>query len=84
MLQLLIAAADAGSQIEDYLPALSTVGSLGFAVWYAWYTTTVLIPRMLDAHRAERTEMQNRFDLQLRALVDEMRSQREYFIGMQK
>lgn len=58
------------------LPALSTVGSLGFAVWYAWYTTTVSIPKLLEAHRQERLEMQVRFDATVHELLNELKEQR--------
>jgi hypothetical protein len=46
---LLILAAEAAADVSSYLPAVSTLGSLGFAVWYAYYTTTVAIPKLLDA-----------------------------------
>ena len=61
------------------LPAVSTVGSLGFAVWYAWYTTTVSIPKLLEAHRQERLEMQTRFDATVMQLLTEMKEQRSEF-----
>ncbi|MBS0207089.1 MAG: hypothetical protein JSS49_29790 [Planctomycetes bacterium] len=63
------------------LPAVSTVGSLGFAVWYAYYTTTAVIPKLLEAHRAERLEMQTRFDAQIEQLLAEMKEQRNEFIA---
>jgi len=64
---------------SSILPALSTVGSLGFAVWYAWYTTTVSIPKLLDAHRQERLEMQARFDAIVHEMLTEMKDQRSEF-----
>ena len=77
MLSLLIIAADAGADATAWLPAVSAIGSLGFAVWYAYYTTTVAIPKLLESHRVERTEMQARFDGIMDKLVTEMRQQRE-------
>ena len=79
---LLILAAEAAAAIHDiseYLPAVSTLGSLGFAVWYAYYTTTVAIPKLLEAHRTERLELQERFDAALHELLVELKEQRTQF-----
>lgn len=76
---LLNLAAETITDASGYLPAISTVGSLGFAVWYAYYTTTVAIPKLLEAHRAERLEMQQRFDAALHELLAEMKDQRNQF-----
>lgn len=76
------ASASGGMSTSDIGPAISMIGSLGISIWYVYYTTTVAIPRMhrshrierfqlIAAHRAERGEMQDRFD---KALV-EMRSE---------
>lgn len=63
------------------LPAVSTVGSLGFAVWYAWYTTTSVIPKLLDAHRQERQEMEVRHDGQITKLLEDFKEQRVQWGG---
>jgi len=81
MVMLLIAATDAAASASlldpgSLLPAVSAMGSLGFAVWYAYYTTTVVIPKLLEAHRAERQEMQIRFDNRLQQLLTELKEQR--------
>ena len=73
-MQLLTLAADVDA--SSVLPAVSTLGSLGFAVWYAWYTTTVSLPKMQDGHRQERTEMQTRFDTALHDMLAELREMR--------
>lgn len=89
MRTLLTIAADAVDS-GSILPMVSMIGSLGFAVWYAWYVTTVAIPKLMDNHRAEREEMQKRFDqllLDLRtdfnndlhAQLVEMKEQRQQF-----
>ena len=70
-MQLLTLAADNQIDMSSVLPALSTVGSLGFAVWYAYYTTTFSLPKMAESHRQERTEMQVRFDSLLREKMTE-------------
>jgi hypothetical protein len=82
LLTLAAEAASSSSTAIDpssILPALSTLGSLGFAVWYAWYTTTVSIPKLLDVHRQERLEMQVRFDACVHELLTEMKEQRIEF-----
>lgn len=65
-----------GLDPASLLPALSTVSSIGFALWYSYYNVTSVIPKMLADHRAERTEMQERFDQALHALVDELKDTR--------
>lgn len=55
---LLSASAEAVAfSAADIAPALSTVGSIGFAVWYAVHVTTKTIPDLLAAHKAERAEL---------------------------
>jgi len=86
---LLMLAADV-TDAGTILPAVSMVGSLGFAVWYAWYVTTVAIPKLMADHRAERENVQKRFDQNvidlrsdfnsdLHALLVEMKEQRAQF-----
>lgn len=79
MFLLLTLAAETANQLDiaPMLPAISTIGSMGFAVWYAWYITTVAIPKLLDSHKQERTEMQARFDAQIHDLLEDNRQWRE-------
>lgn len=85
MFDLLIAAMDPGVPAagpfdpSTLLPTVSALGSLGFAVWYAYYTTTVMIPKLLEAHRTERQELQMRFDARLQQLLAELKEQRQEF-----
>lgn len=58
------------------LPALSTISSVGFAIWYSWYVTTVAFPRREAESRAEREEMQRRFDACLQVLTEELKQVR--------
>jgi len=81
MLATEIPAAPVPFDPSSLLPAVSAMGSLGFAVWYAYYTTTVVIPKLLEAHRAERQEMQTRFDARLQDLLSELKEQRNEFLG---
>lgn len=52
---------------------VSQIGSIGFAVWYAWWTTTHTIPHMSEKH-----------DMLVRKLVDDfrldIRDERKVFI----
>lgn len=56
---------------------LSTIGSIGFAVWYAWHTTTKTIPDMQNSHKAERLEAHVRFDAAMQLLLEELKAERE-------
>lgn len=75
---------------SDIAPALSTLGSLGISIWYVYHTTTVSIPRMQADHKAEREQMQERWDKQsdeqradfsatIQSLLVEMKEQRSQF-----
>lgn len=50
---MLLPVADAVSTIDSsaILPAISTIGSLSFAVWYAWFVTTKSMPDQQREHR---------------------------------
>lgn len=76
---LLLADATVAQTIADLSPTISSIGSIGFAVWYAWYTTTTTLPKLLADHRAEREQMQARYDQAQAMLLQEMREQRVLF-----
>lgn len=43
---------DSGSlSIDSLAQVVSSLGSVGFAVWYAWHTTTVTLPKRDEEHR---------------------------------
>ena len=79
MWAMVLAEAAVAFDPASIMPALSTLGSLGFAVWYAYYTTTVAVPKLLESHRAERDQMQARFDATIHDLLVEMKQQRDQF-----
>ena len=54
--------------VSAITPALSAIGSLGFAIWFAYYTTTVTLPNQQKEHRDA-----------IKELVAEMRSSRDAF-----
>lgn len=61
----------------DVPTMLSTIGSIGFAVWYAWHTTTKTIPDMQASHKAERLEAHSRYDAAMQLLLEELKAERE-------
>lgn len=71
--------ADGTAAPIDIANIASTVGSIGFAVWYAWHTTTKTIPDMQDSHRKERSETQARYDALTQALLVELKAEREQY-----
>ena len=79
MLTFTLALLAEASQTIDLAPTVSSLGSLGFSVWYAWYTTTVVIPKLLDSHKQERAEMQERHDARVHELMNEIKEQRQQF-----
>jgi hypothetical protein len=65
--------------ITDAMPAVSAVGSLGFAIWFAWYTTTTAIPRQQQEHRQQIKELSDTHARTISELVAELRAGRESF-----
>ena len=62
MLLLLLAeagAAVAGVTLTDVTPIISSIGSLGFAIWFAYYTATTLIPNQQKEHRDQIEKITN-------------------------
>lgn len=41
-------------QIDSLPEVASMIASLGFAVWFAWHTTTKTLPSLHERHAAER------------------------------
>ena len=75
MLPLLFAETD----IASVTPVLSAIGSLGFAIWFAWHTVTVTLPVMQKEHREERAAVRGELLEMLNRLVDEMKQNREAY-----
>ncbi len=65
---MILADAVAATTSTDLLPVISSMGSIGFAVWFGGYTTMYTIPKMQDKHAEA-----------IKELVGEMREQREAF-----
>lgn len=79
---LLLSEAIASTAVFDttaIMPSIASVGSLGFAIWFAYYTTTVTLPNQQKEHRDERTQAQAAFAQTIKELVEEMKSARDAF-----
>lgn len=55
----------------------ASIGSIGFACWYSYYTTTSMIPKMLADHKEERGEMQAEHKVQLAEMLKDHREERD-------
>lgn len=73
------ASAVAGLDASSIMPSIASVTSLGFAIWFAYYTTTVTLPNQQKEHREERDKTQTLFTASLKDVLDEMRTQREFY-----
>ena len=71
------------AQATDILPSLpgisgvdvGQVASMGFAVWYGWYTTSIAIPRIIAQHAAQEKEKDLSHDRQIAALTESFRAE---------
>lgn len=48
---------------------LGSIASVGFAVWYGWYTTSKAIPRIIDQHVEQEKEKDASHERQIAALT---------------
>ena len=48
---------------------LGQIGSVGFAIWYGWYTTCRAIPRIIDQHAASSLAVETKHQEQVRELT---------------
>lgn len=76
---MLLLAADAGFTVETLMPAISSVSSLGFAIWFAYHTVTVSMPKQQSEHREEMRDLTTTHAATIRDLVDEMKQSRDAF-----
>lgn len=51
---------------SDWAPVVSVAGSLGFSVWFGWYTTTKTLPEMRRDHTQTLKELTISFTNELR------------------
>jgi hypothetical protein len=76
--------------VSAITPALSAIGSLGFAIWFAYYTTTKTLPEQQKEHRDAIKELTETHSGTIKELTEthagtikemmaEMRSGRESF-----
>lgn len=72
--------ADASAlDVSAMTPALSAIGSLGFAIWFAYYTTTKTLPDQQKEHREAIKELNETHANTIKELVTELRSSRESY-----
>lgn len=65
--------------MADLAPIFSSVGSIGFAVWFGGYTAMYLLPGMQKAHIDAVDKITDKHAETIKQLVDEMKEQREVF-----
>lgn len=68
--------------LTEITPFLGSAGSLGFAIWFAWYTATTLIPNQNKEHREAFDKLNTTHAETIKGLVGEMKEQRETFERM--
>ena len=76
---LTILAETAAMDVSAITPALSAIGSLGFAIWFAYYTTTKTLPDQQKEHRDAIKELTETHSNTIKELVAEMRAGRDAF-----
>lgn len=76
VLRLLTLAADVAPTIDPstILPAMSTLCSLGFAVWYAWHVTTKAMPDQQKEHRDQLRDITDSHNKLIDKLVSDFRT----------
>lgn len=78
MLTTLIAdAASTTDIVTNVMPALSSIGSTGFAIWFAYYTTTTTLPTQQKEHREVVDKIVSTHAETIRELVTELKAGRE-------
>ena len=72
---------DAGPamSVADVMPAFSSVGSLGFAIWFAYYTTTTTLPKQQEQHQEQLERITQTHAATIKELVAELRLGREAY-----
>ena len=65
--------------MADLAPIFSSVGSIGFAVWFGGYTAMYLLPGMQKAHIDAVDKITGKHAETIKQLADEMKEQREAF-----
>lgn len=69
MLWLLAETVSGGTAPEWFQVGSGVFGS-GFALWYAWYSTTKIIPRMQEDHAAQIQKLSESHAVQIRQLSE--------------
>lgn len=65
--------------VADVMPAISSVGSLGFAIWFAYYTTTTTLPTQQKQHQEQLEKLTETHAETIKEIIGELRQYRESF-----
>lgn len=76
---IMIAEAATTQVVESVMPAISSVSSLGFAIWFAWYTATHTIPKQQQEHREAIKDLTSLHAKTIEDLLDELKEQRDAY-----
>lgn len=71
--------AEAGIDINGLAPAVSAILSIGFATWFAYYTTTTTIPTQQKEHREAIKELSTIHAEAIEKMVLELKEKRESY-----
>ena len=71
--------AESAIGLPDLTPVVSAIGSLGFAIWFAYYTTTTTLPNQQKEHRDQIRELSDSHANTIKELVAELRAGRESY-----
>jgi len=58
---------------KDIAQIISQLSSIGFAVWYAWHTTTVTIPQLSKRSNEITKDLADKHDITINKLVEDFR-----------
>lgn len=61
------------SDVPQWFQVGSGVFGSGFALWYAWYSTTKIIPRMQKSHSDQLSQLHKQYSDVINRLVTEFR-----------
>lgn len=79
ILLMLAEAAAPPVDMASVTPFVASISSLGFAIWFAYYTVSVTLPNQQKEHREERSQIRCELIETIDKLVSEMKNQREAF-----
>ncbi len=79
MLILADAAVATGIDMTAITPAISAIGSIGFAFWFGYYTTTKTIPDLQSAHQEQMDKKDAVHAATIDRILNELKESRDSF-----